>query len=146
MKLVPFNRRNFVRRDDDFYSMYDVLDDFFSDTLTSRNLSRDTFKLDIEEKENTYLIEAELPGIDKDEVSIELDNDRLVISVERKEEKDIEEKNYVHRERRYSSMSRGVYLGDIDKGDIKAKLDNGVLSIEVPKKTEVEETKKIEIE
>ena len=56
------------------------------------------------------------------------------------------EKDYLHRERRYSTMSRSLYLGDIKDEDISARLKDGVLCIEVPKDEESERTKKIPIE
>ena len=106
MKLVPFNRRNLIRRND-FDGFYNVLDDFFSDTpLMQRDLRNDTFKLDIEEKDKEYILEADLPGIDKDEIDINLDKGRLTISITREDSEDVEEKNYIHKERRYCSMSR----------------------------------------
>ncbi len=147
MKLVPFNRKDLIKRTSAFDSFYDVLDDFFSDTPNvRRNLTHDTFKMDIEEKDNEYVVEAELPGINKEEVDIQLDDGRLTISIKREESKDIEEKNYIHKERRYSSMSRGVYLENIVNNDIKATLEDGVLCITIPKQEKTEEVKKISIE
>ena len=147
MKLVPFNRRDLTRRTSAFDSFYDVLDDFFSDAPNiSRNLNHDTFKIDIEEKDNEYVVEAEIPGVYKEEVDIQLDDGRLTISINREESEDIEEKNYIHKERRYTSMSRGVYLDNIVNDDIKATLEDGVLSINIPKKDKVDEVKKITIE
>ncbi|NLC54494.1 MAG: Hsp20/alpha crystallin family protein [Erysipelothrix sp.] len=102
--------------------------------------------MDIEEKDNEYVVEAELPGINKEEVDIQLDDGRLTISIKREESKDIEEKNYIHKERRYSSMSRGVYLENIVNNDIKATLEDGVLCITIPKQEKTEEVKKISIE
>ena len=57
-----------------------------------------------------------------------------------------EKKNYIHRESRFSSMSRSVYLADADSQDIKAKLENGVLSISVPRENKTVKTQKIEID
>lgn len=146
-KLVPFNMRNTIRRADGFEDFYNMLDDFFNEPLsTGRNLKNDTFKLDIEEKGNEYVIEAELPGVTKEEINLELNDGRLTISIEREESEERQEKKYLHRERRYSSMSRSLYLGDIKDEDISAKLKDGVLCIEVPKDEESEGTKKIPIE
>lgn len=132
--LVPFNRKWGLRRSgfDDFYNM---LDDFFSDTwLPVRSLARDTFKLDIQENDREYCIEAELPGVKKEEINLELNEDgRLTIAVEREENLQEEKKNYVHRERRYSSMQRSIYLRDARVDGVKAQLNDGVLKIIVPK-------------
>jgi len=149
--LVPFNRRgsnNLVRANgagsDEFYNM---LDDFFSDGfMPRRSLIRDTFKLDIVEKENEYLVEAEMPGIRKDEIDLNIDGDTLCVSVNRIEESNNDGKNYIHRERRASSMCRRVRLADAKLEDIKAKLEDGVLTITVSKDTKANSSRKIEIE
>lgn len=139
--------RNTIRRADGFEDFYNMLDDFFNEPLsTGRNLKNDTFKLDIEEKGNEYIIEAELPGVTKEEINLEVNDGRLTISIEREESEERQEKKYLHRERRYSSMSRSIYLGDAKDGDITAKLEDGVLCIIVPKKEEIDKTKTIPIE
>lgn len=146
-KLVPFNRRNPIRQVGGFEDFYNMLDDFFNEPIsTSRSLRHDTFKLDIEEKDNEYVIEAEVPGVKKEEINLELKDGRLCISINREENEEIKEKNYLHKERRYSSMSRSIYLGEIKEEEINAKLEDGVLCIKVPKKEEVEGTKSIPIE
>lgn len=145
--LVHFNRKNSISRRGGFEDFYNLLDDFFTDPFPSnRNFSRDTFKMDIEEKENEYIIEAELPGIKKEEINLELHEGRLIIAISKEEKEDVEEKNYVHRERIYSSMSRSIYLGDIKEDSINAKLDEGILLVTVAKKEEDEKRKSIPIE
>ena len=71
---------------------------------------------------------------------------RMTISVQREENIKEEKKNYVHRERRFSSMSRSLYLDDAKSTGIKAKLENGVLSIKVPKENKPNKSVKIDIE
>lgn len=145
--LIPFNKKNSLTKTGGFESFYDMLDDFFTNPLsTGRNLMDDSFKLDIKDEEDKYVVEADLPGISKEEIDLQLDDGRLTISIEREEKEEKEEKDYVHRERRYSSMSRSVYLGDIKEKDINAKLEDGVLCINIPKDKEKEKTKKIPIE
>lgn len=145
--LVPFNRKNKLIGPS-FEDFYGMLDDFFSDDIVPRrSLIRDTFKLDVEEKDKEYVIEAELPGVKKEEVSLEINEGHLKISIKREEIIDEEKRNFVHKERRYSSMTRSIYLKDAKSEDIKAKLDNGVLNITVPKKeSDKVMTNKIEIE
>lgn len=77
---------------------------------------------------------------------MELNDGRLTISIEREESEERQEKKYLHRERRYSSMSRSIYLGNAKDEDITAKLEDGVLCIIVPKKEEIDKTKTIPIE
>jgi HSP20 family protein len=148
--LIPLNRRgsNLTRTGAGFNDFHNMLDDFFSDNWLQqgRNLARDTFKIDIEESETEYRIEAELPGIKKEEINLSIEEDNLCISVNRTEEANNEGKNYIHRERRASSMSRRVRLANARLDDIKAKLDEGVLSVSIPKQDKAESMRKIEIE
>lgn len=114
-------------------SIYDMFDDFFN--MPARQIQKDTFKVDVSENEKGYLVEADLPGVSKDQIDVQLEEEKLTISVnyeENKEDQD-EEKNYIHRERRQVSMVRGCYLKDADAEHISAKLEDGVLTIEVPK-------------
>ena len=146
--LVPFNRRN---RDlatktglEDFYN---VLDDFFSsDWPFRRNLSYDTFKVDVVSEEANYVVEAELPGVEKKDISVQLNEGRLQISVTREESKEDSDKRYIHRERRYSSMSRSVYLEDAQAEGISAKLENGILRILVPKQNKTVHSVMVDVE
>jgi HSP20 family protein len=145
--LIPFNRKGNRLMGPDFGDFYGMLDDFFSDDfMPRRSLVRDTFKVDVVDKEKEYVIEAELPGVKKEEISLDIHDGQLRISIEREEKVDEEKKNYIHKERRYSSMSRSVYLGDASADSIKAKLDNGVLTITIPKTEKPEVKSKIEIE
>ena len=135
--LIPYNRRNrglVDRGFGDFNDFYSMMDDFFNDGWMSRRFfPRDTFKIDVQENDKEYLIEAELPGVDRDEINIDMNEGRMTISVRREESINKENKNYLHKERRFSSMSRSLYLDDAMSTGIKAKLDNGVLTIKVPK-------------
>lgn len=145
--LVPFNRNRSDMKSSGFDDFYNMLDNFFEDTWApARRFMTDTFKLDVQEKDGEYTIEAELPGVKKEEISIDVNENRLTISIEREEKTDEEKKNYIHRERRTTSMMRSVYLKDSDSEGIKAKLDNGVLNITIPKSEKKEKTKTIEIE
>ena len=150
--LIPFNRNkntNLARTGAGFEDFYNMLDDFFNDSLLSspsRNLTRDTFKLDIEEKDNEYLIEAEMPGIKKEEIDLSIEDENLCILVNRNEEVKDEGKNYIHRERRSSSMCRRVRLAGANLSEIKAKLEEGILTVTVPKVSKVDSVRKIDIE
>ena len=147
--LIPYNRRNSVltRAGTVFEDFYNVLDDFFSDgTMSNRSLARDTFKIDVSEKENEYVIEAELPGIKKEEISLDIEDDNLCVTVNRSEEAGKNGKNYVHRERRASSMCRRIRLSGTDLEAIKAKLEDGILTVTIPKETKTVSSRKIEIE
>jgi len=140
--LVPFNRHGSDLANTGFEDFYYLLDDFF----TPRSFERATFKMDVQEEDKQYVIEAELPGVKKEEVSLALEDGRLTISVNRDQTVENKQKNFLHRERRSSSMSRAVYLADADAEGIKAKLDNGVLTVSVQKQDKQITSRKIDIE
>lgn len=145
--LVPFNRKNTGLLNTGFEDFYNMLDDFFSDTWSPRrSLERDTFKINVQQNDSEYLVEAELPGVNKEEIDVDLNDGRLTVSVKREEKINEEKKNYIHRESRYASMSRSIYLADADSKGIKAKLDNGMLSITVPRQQKTAKAEKIQIE
>ena len=147
--LVPFNHssNSLAHAGAGFEDFYNMLDDFFNDSLMPRrSLLRDSFKIDIEEVDKEYRIEAELPGIHKDEVDLSIDGDSLCISVNREEEANHDGRNYIHRERRVSSMNRRIRLSEANLAEIKAKLEDGVLTVTVPKDTQAALPRKIDIE
>lgn len=146
--LVPFNRKNKeISTNTGFEDFYNVLDDFFSnDWPFRRNLTHDTFKVDVEDNGNEYLIEAEVPGIDKKDINVELNDGKLMISITRDESNETKKKNFIHRERRYSSMSRSIYLEDSKPDGIKAKLENGLLKVVVPKEDKPNNSIAIDVE
>jgi len=144
--LIPVSRRNRSVAPTVFEDFYNMLDDFFSDPWLSGRRARDAFRMDVQQSDKEYTVEAELPGVKKDEISLEMNDGTLSISVKREESKDEETKNYIHRERRYSSMSRAVYLPDADADGITAKLDGGILKISVPRTKNADTAKRIEIQ
>jgi HSP20 family protein len=148
-RLIPFNRKNgsITRTGAGFEDFYNMLDDFFSDGwMSERNLLRDTFKIDVGETEKEYLVEAELPGVKKEEVELSVDDDYLSISVNREENVKQNDKNYIHRERRASSMVRRVRLANAKLDEIKAKMEEGVLTVTIPKQEPAGRVRKIAID
>jgi len=145
--LIPFNLRNtgLIRTGTGFEDFYNMIDDFFNDGAANRNLLRDSFKIDIVENEKEFIVEAELPGIKKEEVDINVDEGTLSITVNRSEETNKEEKNYIHRERRVASMNRRVRLSGTKLDEISAKLEDGVLLVTIPKVVKVASSRKIDI-
>ncbi|WP_019880011.1 Hsp20 family protein [Succinispira mobilis] len=144
--LIPFNRRKnelFANRS----PLNNMLEDFFSDEgLFSRNFLRDSFKVDVCDAEKEYVVQAEIPGVNKEDVEVEMEKGRLTIAVKKEENKEEEGKNYIHKERRTSAMSRSIYLADAQDSEITAKLENGILEVKVPKVEKVTTTKKITVE
>ena len=147
--LIPFNRPNtsLMRSGAGFEDFYNMLDDFFSDGLRpSRSLLKDTFKIDILENDNEYVIEAEVPGVKKEEIDLSIEEDTLCIQVSRMEEDSRDGENYIHRERRSSSMSRRLRLVGGNLKEIRAKLEEGLLTVTVPKEAKVDSVRRIAIE
>ena len=144
--LIPFNRR-YTALPVGFDDFYNMLDDFFTDGPgLKRNLGRDTFKLDVEETPEAFKIQAELPGVKKDEIGLEVNDGILTISVKKEENVEEEKKNYLHRERRSTSMSRKIHLAEARLDSVKAKLEDGVLSVILEKERKVNKTIPIDIE
>lgn len=121
------------------------LDDIFDDFISSRKDQH--MKCDIYEKGGDYHIEMDIPGFNKDEISVETKDGYLTITAEKKSEvnEDDKEKNYIRRERSYGKYERSFYLGDLDEDKIDATFENGMLKLVVPKKEEVDSKKVIEI-
>lgn len=109
-----------------------VVDDFFGPSFFSN--SYNVMRTDVTENEKEYLFEVELPGYTKEDVKITLEDGYMNIKVEKKSENNEEnEKNYIRRERYYTTASRSYYVGNVDSSMIKAKFSNGILNITVPK-------------
>lgn len=131
--LIPFRGREVLRR-----SIWD-LDAFFEDFFKEPMLpelfrSNRQMKVDVKEDENNYIVEAELPGVDKESINLEVSDKNLTISVNHKEEINEEQKNYIRKERFSSSMTRSFVVDNIVPDKTTAKFENGVLTITLPKK------------
>lgn len=137
-------RNNGLRNYDDFYDMVDA---FFGNDLDKRDVFTSTFKVDVSEDDDKYLVEAELAGIKKEDVDINLDKGQLTLTVNKSTAKDEsdKEKNYIHKERTSERMTRSMYFPNIDEANVAAKLEDGILEIEIPKLKEKDTQKKIEI-
>jgi HSP20 family protein len=93
--------------------------------------------VDITETENGYEVKAEIPGMKKDEIKINYEDDMLTLSGERNHEKEEKNKNYHRIERHYGKFQRSFYLPKHVKADvIKANYKNGVLTVNIPKSEE----------
>ena len=101
------------------------------------------FPLDVAERDDAFLIAAELPGIKKDDISVTLENGVLTISAEMKTEReDKEGERVVRQERRYGKYVRSLRLGtQIDEKKISAHYKDGVLELTLPKAEEVKPKK-----
>lgn len=97
-----------------------------------RNLD---MKTDVKDEGNSYLMEVEIPGVNKKDIGVSFADGYLTVNV--KEDREVNEKdkkgNYVHRERFSGVASRSYYVGDIDEKSVKASYTDGVLALSFPK-------------
>ena len=101
--------------------------------------------MDVLDEGDKYIVHAEVPGLDKEDVSIELSKNILEIKAEKKQEVEEKKEGYLRKERGYTSFYRQIALPEQVKTEkIEANLDKGILTITIPKK-EPEPKKKIEI-
>lgn len=156
--LTPV-RHNAIERANACGDFYNAIDNFFNDDFFGRSAVASGFRMDVREDDKSYIIEAELPGVKREEISLDYNKDTLYITVDQKSENSSqageEDKEaasneskvrYLHRERRMTSMRRGIYLENINKEAIEAKLDSGVLTIIVPKLEEEKTQFKITVQ
>jgi HSP20 family protein len=131
-------------------ALSNILDDFLGTSVfdaRDRDISLENYpRVDIVEGQDAYKISADMPGLDKNNISVEVKNGVLAISGEKKEEKSEREKNrFYHFERRFGSFRREFALPDhVDDEHVDAKYANGVLEITLTK-TEAAKPKAIEI-
>jgi len=119
------------------------LDDIFDDFMVPERSN--IGKCDIYEKEGNYHIEMDIPGFKKEDLKVNLENNYLTITAEKKIDNNDESKKYIRRERSYSKFERSIYLGNADEDNIDAEYKDGTLSITVPKIDENKSKKYIEI-
>ena len=132
-EMMPFTRNHGV----DLYRPFRDLEELERSLFA--NSSAAAFKTDIRDTGDAYVLEADLPGMKKEDIHIDIDGDRLSISAERsavKEEKD-ENGGYIRCERSYGSFSRSFDISGVRSEDITAAYENGVLTLTMPKQTTV---------
>lgn len=136
LNLIPVSKQQPTRKffEDDFDSLFNK---FFDMSWTpALKEYGGTIKVDIKEEENKYILEAEMPGIEKQSIKLKADNGYLTLSVEQQEENQEESKKYIRRERKTCSMSRTFNIESVDEDKIEANYENGILYVSLPKKQE----------
>ena len=103
--------------------------------------------MDVFEKNGHLIVKAELPGVNKEDVKVEMDDGDLVIDGERKAESEVREQDYYRMERTYGSFHRRLPIPlDVKPEQIKATYSDGVLEIQIPKPARTSpEPKKINV-
>ena len=104
--------------------------------------------VDVEDREDEYVVTADLPGFEKDDIQVELAEQTLRIAAEHESEDGAEEPGrYVRRERTRESMSRSISIPEaVDESGVEARFKNGVLTVTLPKTYSSEDAHHIDIE
>ena len=126
--------------------MYDPFRVFDERTRQKVGSAFAAFKTDIREENDRYVLEADLPGFKKEDIRIELEDDCMTITAERRSEQTESSGTYLRRERSYGSFSRRFGTEGIDTARMDASFTDGVLTLSMPKLPEQEPlTRRIEI-
>ncbi|MBS1951327.1 MAG: hypothetical protein OJF59_003181 [Cytophagales bacterium] len=129
MSIIRYNPNDFVPSS--FSSMVDRL---FNESLTRNGGSTFTPKVDLIENENSYEVQVAVPGLNKEDFKIEVNDNYLTVSGERKFTNEKKEKNFHSIETQYGSFSRTFTLPEnVDSTKINAKYNNGILELNIPK-------------
>lgn len=161
--LVPF-AKNLTKGNNDLGNLFDVFDEpFFQNVFAPVNQAIKSFKVDVKDKGDAYELTADLPGVKKENISVDYNKGYLTVKTteekvseapkaeakdakETKEEKaDKPADKYLRRERYYGSMQRSFYIDNVNKADIKAAYKDGVLTVTLPKATKQQSDTTIEI-
>ena len=150
-ELKPYRKNNnHAVAYNPFHEMEDFERAFFGSPFSSFFRSGDLaeFKTDITDEGDHYKLEADLPGFDKKDIHLDINNDTLSIRAERHSEKETKDKDkYICSERSWGSYVRQFDVSAVDADNIHAKYENGVLTLTMPKKSNTQpEAKRLEIE
>ena len=126
-------------------------DSLFPEYIYNEDIDCDSkfaMPVELHEKDGEYTVRAELPGIKKENLDIDIDKNHITINAKKEEEKKEDTKSYRKSEFRYGEFSRTVYFPlDIDIDKTNAKLEDGILTIHAPKiETEKDSVKKLAIQ
>lgn len=146
--LIPYSRKNGgITRKDDWFGIDRFFDDFFRDPFFVRVSSMTTpIRADVRETDKEYIVEAELPGVNKEDIVIDLHDDVLTLGVDIRQEKNEENDGYIYRERQRGSYRRSFNVYNIDNEKVKASYKDGILTVMLPKAEEEKKARKIQIE
>jgi len=142
-ELIPFDSPRGISAFDPFRVFDEMERSFFGSAPASAHLG---FRTDVSDVGDAFRLEAELPGFKKEDINVEINDEVLTISAERKSEANDEQPNYVKRERYYGSYKRSFDISGINADSIDAQYTDGVLVLNMPKKVPaVPESRKLEI-
>jgi HSP20 family protein len=127
--MIPYGRFNTLG---DWLS---AVSDLAAEAPSRTDLAPASFLLDVQEAPDGYVVEVTVPGVQRDEIDVELNEGRLNITVDKRDGEEVAKRNYIHRETGAYRAMRSVYLKDADTQGLTAALKDGVLTVNVPKRT-----------
>lgn len=132
LNLTPYRKQS----ESALYNPFRELEEFERSLFAPDTLA--SFRTDIENEGNNLVLSADLPGFNKEDIHVDIENDRLVINAQRHSNYEKKDKRggYLRCERSYGSYSRSFSLDGIDTEHISAAYENGVLKLTLPKQTE----------
>lgn len=130
MYMIPYTNRSSS-------SLMDLFDEFERSVFGENGRRMPAFSTDIRDEGGHYLLEAELPGFQKEDIDLDVKDGVLTISASHQESNETRQDNYLCRERRSGSFSRSFNLDGIQEDGITASYNNGVLELTLPKRQEV---------
>ncbi len=137
-ELMPFDRRS--------GSIFNYFDNLEKEFFQNMNTTVSAIRTDILEEDDRFVVKAELPGMNKEDIHISVDDGRLTVSACHKQESEEKKDNYIRRERREGSFQRSFDITGIDAAKIEAEYKDGVLVLNLPKAApEAQPTYAIEI-
>lgn len=147
-KWLPAYRGRHLPRTDEPQSLVDLMEEMLSRPFKGLEEFTGSFSplVEVSEKDDELVVRAEVPGLKPEDIELSVENNSLIISGEKKQDKKEEKENYVHTECSYGSFYRVIPLrSEVDQDKIKASHKHGVLTIRLPK-SEKSRSKKIAVE
>ena len=136
--MIPFERSD--------NNIFDLFDNFQKQFFRNSNATLSAFRADIRDLDDKFVLEAELPGFNKEDISLDLKEGILTIKAEHKEAQEQKQGEYIRRERRTGSFARSFDVSGIDESGISAAYKNGILEVTLPKQAPVvPESRQIDI-
>ena len=127
--MIPFERSD--------NNIFDLFDNFQKQFFRDSNATLPAFRADIRDLDDKFVLDAELPGFNKEAISLDLKEGILTVKAEHKEDQEQKQGEYIRRERRTGSFARSFDVSGIDESGISAAYKNGILEVTLPKQAPV---------
>ena len=148
-ELIPFARKNTEYEFHPFRELEHFQRNFFGTSNAFSSNNPLALRTDIEETDEAYVLRADLPGVGKEDIDLQIEDDILTVKAERRAayQNEDEKKRFVRIERGWGVYTRSFDVSEVDTDAIGAKFENGVLTLTLPKKQPPKpEAKKVTIE